>query len=107
MKRICKKSARVGLVLIGSLSLAACDQAPTQRDIYASREDCAADWGAKPANCEPVRDARTGLWHYWGPSYMYGSRPITGNGVVSRAIGSHVSRGGFGSSAASRGSSGS
>ena len=99
----CKRSRRVGLVLIGSLSLAACEQAPTQRDVYASREDCAVDWGEPGKNCEPVKDHRTGAWRYYGPHYNYGSRPATMNHGASRAIASHVSRGGFGSTAAAHG----
>jgi uncharacterized protein YgiB involved in biofilm formation len=107
MKRTWKKSSRVGLVLIGSLALAGCGDSASQRDIYASREDCSADWGQKPASCEPVRDARTGLWRYYGPSYLYGSRPYTGNTGLSRVIATNVTRGGFGSSAHFHGSSGS
>jgi uncharacterized protein YgiB involved in biofilm formation len=105
MKRTRKKSSHVGLVLIGSLALAGCDESPTQRDIYASREDCAADWGQKPTNCEPVRDARTGMWHYYSPGYAYGSRPSNFSGGTSRAVGTSVSRGGFGSSGHAHGAS--
>lgn len=90
--------------MIGTLALTACDQAAMQRDIYASRADCAADWSGTPTNCEPVRDAHTGIWHYYGPSYLYGSRPMMGTGGKSRAIGTHVSRGGFGAIGGGRGS---
>ena len=99
MKRKQKRSARVGLVLAGSLALTACEEAAMQRDIYASREECARDWGDKPANCEPVKDPRTGSWRYYSPGYEYGSRPGYVHGGPTHAIGTQVTRGGFGATA--------
>lgn len=104
MKRVLRKSHRVGLVLMGSLSLAACGESVQQRDVYATREDCAVDWGEPGKNCEPVRDQHTGAWRYHGPMYSYGERPATRNAGASRAVASHVTRGGFGSMAAAHGS---
>jgi uncharacterized protein YgiB involved in biofilm formation len=100
MKRILKKSPRVGLVLIGSLALVACEQAATQRDIYGSREDCMRDWGPKPVNCEPVRDVHSGLWRYYSPGYDYGSRPSNFGGGPSHAMSTQITRGGFGATSA-------
>jgi hypothetical protein len=100
MKHILRKSPRVGLVLIGSLAMTACNETAMQRDIYSSREECARDWGDKPANCEPMRDAHTGFWHYYSPGYAIGSRPGYVHEGLSHAIGTHVTRGGFGASAA-------
>ena len=112
-----KSSARVTLVLIGVAALtAACQRGAEQRrDVYATREDCLADWGNKPQDCNPATDpkhASRGFWY--GPLYGAGSS-YTGSGWTSRtgsrSIGSSsfgsssssVSRGGFGSSAHSSG----
>lgn len=94
-----KSSLKITLVLIGALPLAGCYQAPLQRNLYASKEDCLADWGNQPSDCEEARDqprTRSGSYHYWGRTY--------GGGDVAhqstRAVGkSTVSRGGFGASA--------
>jgi uncharacterized protein YgiB involved in biofilm formation len=109
-----KSSARVTLVLIGVATLAGCGRAPEQRDVYATREDCLADWNSKPEDCKPATEARHSSRGFWyGPMYPipYG----TGSGVFSRgssrsigssSSGTHsssVSRGGFGSSARSSG----
>lgn len=104
MQRLLKKSPRVGLVLIGSLALGACQQAPMQRDIYVSREECERDWGPKPTNCDPVRDPHTGSWHYYSPGY-WGAPPYIHSGAT-HAIGTHVTRGGFGFSGAAHASTG-
>jgi len=110
-----KSSARITLVLIGVAALAGCGRAQKeQRDVYASREDCLADWGNKPEDCKPGTEARHASRGFWyGPIYPipYG----TGSSVFSRGstrsigssgAGTHsssVSRGGFGSSAHSSG----
>jgi hypothetical protein len=104
-----KSSARVTLVLLGVATLAGCGRGDDQRrDIYASREDCLADWGNTPQDCTPATDAshrRSG--YFYGPSYIYHSG---GSGATwtrgSRSIGSapsHASRGGFGASGRSSG----
>ena len=104
-----KKSARVTLVLIGLTALAGCGEDDQRRDVYASREDCLADWGNKPEDCTPATDQRhASRGYYYGPYYGYHS---TGSGSTwtrssSRSLGhysgsSHSSgttRGGFGSS---------
>lgn len=106
-----KKSARVTLVLIGLTALAGCGEDDRRRDVYASREDCLADWGNKPEDCTPATDQRhASRGYYYGPYYGYHS---TGSGSTwtrsssSRSIGhsysggshsSGTSRGGFGSS---------
>jgi len=117
-----RSSSSVTLVLIGASALTGCGQQSSEtlrRDMYASQADCAQDWGADPTKCEPVRQSgRTGSssTHYYGPSYPHGSYGSTRSTYAegstsearpgSRAVGTaHVSRGGFGSSASSHGSS--
>jgi len=108
-----KKSARVTLVLIGLAGLAGCGEDDRRRDVYASRDDCLADWGNKPEDCTPATETRhAGRGYFYGPYYGYHS---SGSGSTwtrssSRSIGSYsgsssrgISRGGFGSSG--RGSS--
>ena len=107
-----KSSGRVTLVLIGVAALTACSRADDQRrDVYASREDCLADWGNKPEDCSPATEPRhAGRGWFYGPSYSYHS----GGGYMwthiargtSRSLGStssHTSRGGFGASGRSSG----
>ena len=116
MKRLRKSSARVTLVLIGLSALAGCGDDDNRRDVYASREDCLADWGAKPEDCTPASESRhAGRGFFYGPIYPYRS---SGSGSSwtsrsssssSRSIGSSswgssggsTSRGGFGGSARS------
>ena len=107
LKRLRKSSSRVTLVLIGLAGLGAltgCEKEEIRRDVYASKEDCLADWGNSPKDCEPAYDRPTGngaRTHYYGPSYIHsGSRsPSRSASRSSRAMGSSsVSRGGFGSS---------
>lgn len=108
-----KSSARVTLVLIGVATLAACgDEQEKRRDVYATREDCLADWANKPEDCKPATEARHAQHGFWyGPIYPipFGTSSgsaWTGSGVRSgsHALGSStVSRGGFGSSAHSSG----
>lgn len=107
LKRLRKSSSRVTLVLIGLAGLGAlsgCSKEEVRRDVYASKEDCLADWGNSPKDCEPAYDRPTGngaRTHYYGPSYIHsGSGSSSGySGRSGRAIGSSsVSRGGFGSS---------
>jgi uncharacterized protein YgiB involved in biofilm formation len=74
-----RSSARITLVLIGSAAMAGCSPSPTDivSDHYASREECAADWGA-PAYCDRVSVAGAGgsggQVYYRGPTYYAGSR---------------------------------
>ena len=112
LKRIRKSSARVTLVLAGVAALAACGRNEEQRrDVYASREDCLADWGNKPQDCTPATERRHAGGGYWyGPTYgvpygyssgsawtpRSGARAI-GSSAVGGSSGS-VTRGGFGSS---------
>ena len=108
MPRPRKSSSRVTLVLIGLASVAAgCNRVPpeTKRDVYASREDCLADWGNKPEDCVPATPARTG-GVYYGPSYRvpwwrgwHGGSTGTRSHALSSVPSHGVSRGGFGSSA--------
>src|SRR5207245_6481256 len=74
-----KSSAHVTLVLLGAAAIAGCsDSGPTaadNRDVYASREDCLADW-RDPKECEEgsAQDSRGGRRSYWyGPTYSTGS----------------------------------
>jgi uncharacterized protein YgiB involved in biofilm formation len=104
LKRIRKSSSSVTLVLIGAAALGTtlggCGKDEVRRDVYASKQDCIADWGNDPKDCEPAFDRRTGsatTTHYYGRPYSYGggaSPSRTGKTIGS----STVSRGGFGSS---------
>jgi hypothetical protein len=111
-----KSSARVTLALIGVAALGAgCDSGQQRRDVYATREDCLADWNNKPEDCSPATEPRHASHGFWyGP--MYGGFTRGGSGWTSRSAsrsigsssfgsGSHssISRGGFGSSARSSG----
>jgi hypothetical protein len=118
-----RKSSRVSLVLIGLAALGGCSE--SRKDVYATKEDCLADWGNKPADCTPSTDKRhAGLGYFVGPAYAYnmfrglgggggggGWGDSSGGSSSSRSFSSSsssgsrsVSRGGFGSS--SRSSSG-
>ena len=112
-----KCSTRVTLVLIGAAALAGCGKnEELRRDVYASREDCLADWGNKPEDCTPATEKRhAGSGFFYGP-LVYGSMLRGGSGSAwtqnarpgSRSIGTSsagapsrstgISRGGFGSS---------
>ena len=113
-----KSSARVTLALIGVAALATgCSRDEEQRrDVYATREDCLADWANKPEQCTPATEQRhASRGFYYGPFYgiPHGySRdsswtPRSGARAIgsSSSGGSHssVSRGGFGSSGHSSG----
>ena len=111
-----RRSSKVTLVLIGLGVLAGCGEEQRQ-DVYASREDCLADWGKKPEDCKPSTDPRhSGRGYYMGPLVavpgMFGrgfSSLGDSSGSSSRSMGSSssssrsVSRGGFGSSSRSSG----
>jgi uncharacterized protein YgiB involved in biofilm formation len=116
-----KSSTRIKLVLVGVAALtAACQRGEEQRrDLYATREDCLADWANKPEDCKPAtepRHAAQGFWYgplysvassYWGTngwSARSGARSIGSSSFRSSSSSSSVSRGGFGSSARSSGS---
>lgn len=106
-KKVRKSSTRVTLVLIGLAGLAGCGN-DDRRDVYASREDCLADWGNKPEDCTPASEPRhSSRGFFYGPSYTHRS---SGSSIGSRSSGSSsrsagssssTSRGGFGSSARS------
>jgi uncharacterized protein YgiB involved in biofilm formation len=104
--KIRKSSAQVRLVLIGvaAASLVGCAKEDIRRDVYASKEDCLADWGQTPQDCEPAYDRPTGSathTNYYGRPYHYGGGGYTSSPSRSgKTIGSSssVSRGGFGSS---------
>ncbi len=110
LKKLRRSSGRVTLVLMGVAALAGCGRQEWQRrDVYASREDCLADWGNHPEDCTFATDARhRAHGFFYGPYYRYSSGGYSwGNGGRgARAIGStssHVSRGGFGASGRSSG----
>jgi uncharacterized protein YgiB involved in biofilm formation len=110
-----RKSTRVTLVLVGIAALAGCQRAQEpQRAVYASREDCLADWNNKPQDCTPATQpshASHGFWYgpvvpmpmYYGGSSGFSSARSLGTTSASGSS-SSITRGGFGSSA--RGSSG-
>ena len=54
LKKLRKSSSHVTLVLIGVAAIAGCGE--QKRDVYASREDCLADWGNKPEDCTPATE---------------------------------------------------
>ena len=110
-----RKSSRVTLVLIGLAALGGCGD-EKKRDVYASREDCLADWGSKPEECTPSTDPKhRGTGYFYGPLYVPRSSGFlgwaggsdsdsSGSSMRSRSSGSSsVSRGGFGSSSRSSG----
>ena len=120
LKKLRKSSGRVTLVLIGVAALSGCGDDVERRDVYATREDCLADWGNKPEDCSPATDPKhSSRGYFYGPAYMH--RSGTGSSWTSRSssgrsIGSSsssrsyggssssgTSRGGFGSSARSSG----
>lgn len=99
-----KSSRSITLVLVGVAALAGCTE--QRRDMYATREDCLADWGNKPEDCIPANPGHGAGGVYYGPSYnvpwwrgttshISGSRSHAVSSVSSRS----VSRGGFGGSA--------
>ena len=109
-----KSSARVTLALIGVAALTAGCGEEQRRDVYATKEDCLADWGNKPQDCTPATEQRHASHGFWyGP--FYGGHTRSGwssSRSTSRSIGSSspgsgsrssISRGGFGSSARSSG----
>ncbi len=109
MRRGIRKSAKVTLVLIGVSALAGCGGDDTRRDVYKSREDCLADWGNKPEDCQPATNPEhRRLGYFYGPSYtynsMWGSRGWTSTSsshsrsAFSTSSHGSVSRGGFGAS---------
>ena len=114
LRKLRKSSARVTLVLIGLSTLAGCSgEDDTRRDVYASREDCLADWGNKPEDCTPATDPRhRSSGYFYGPMYANrswgsGHTWTSGSSRTGRSIGSSsssssshssISRGGFGSS---------
>ena len=112
MRRERKSSLRVSLVLIGVAAVSACGEDDHRRDVYASREDCLADWANRPQDCTPATEPRHASSHYWyGPVYADRSSSAgadwMSNARGARSIASSkagVARGGFGSSA--RGASG-
>ena len=110
LKKLRKSSGSVSLVLIGVAALAGCGD--HRRDVYATQQDCLADWGNSPKDCSPATDSRHSNRGYWyGPSYAghtsSGSNWSRSSGTFSSARSSGAtgssSRGGFGSSG--RGSS--
>ena len=109
------KSRRCGatltLVLIGTAGLPGCDgDAQTAaRDVYRTRADCQRDWGDDPKKCE-YQDSGSHSGFWFGPSYGYGSTRSAGGTMAARngsnAVGTAVTRGGFGSSASAHVSGG-
>jgi uncharacterized protein YgiB involved in biofilm formation len=120
-----RRSQRIVLVLIGTVSLPACapDTHGVVHDRYASLQECSADWG-RPEVCDQDKDSRPlpsafggPRIAFRGPNYPVGYREeaqyearrqalqlgaldMSGRGAANHAIEQAVpSRGGFGSSA--------
>ena len=112
LKKLRKSSSRVTLVLIGVAALGGCGGDDSRRDVYASREDCLADWGNRAQDCTPAtEDKHRGRGYFYGPTYAHtsGTSGTSWNRSTgtSRSLGSTssgTSRGGFGSSSSSSGS---
>ena len=103
LKKLRKSSGRVTLVLIGLATLTACGEDEHRRDVYATREDCLADWGNRQQDCTPATDpSHSSRGYFYGPGYTHSSSrgASSWSGGSSRSIGSSssgTSRGGFGS----------
>ena len=114
LKRLRKSSGRVTLVLIGVAALGGCGGDDSRRDVYATREDCLADWGNKAEDCTPAtEDKHRSRGYFYGPAYTHRSSSGSSGtswtrSGTSRSIGSSsgTSRGGFGSSSSSHSSGG-
>ena len=107
------------LVLIGLAALGGCGG--QRQDVYASRDDCLADWGNKPEDCKPSTNPKhSGMGYFvgplvahslwgrgltsWGDSSSGSSSSSSFRSSSSSSSGSRsVSRGGFGSSSRSSG----
>lgn len=110
LKKLRRSSSRVTLVLVGVAALAACGrQDGERRDVYASREDCLADWGNRPEDCTFATDERhRAHGFFYGPYYRYSTGGLHWGSSAhgARAIGStssRTTRGGFGASGRSGG----
>ena len=114
-KRRLRKSARIRLVVLGTITLGACgqsqDPAVSSRYVYGMYTDCVHDWGEQ--NCRDRSSPSSGFGTFYGP--YYGSRvdlpsgqsvnagtreqpavhPTTGEKLGAKSL--SVSRGGFGS----------
>jgi uncharacterized protein YgiB involved in biofilm formation len=114
-----RRSSQVTLVLIGVAAIAGCsrEEDRIQRDVYASKADCLADWGNQPEDCTPAAEAsQAARGMFSGPYYVRpwysGFGSWTGGHTSTHSIGSShsgssssgVARGGFGSSSSSHGS---
>src|SRR3954464_3519939 len=68
-----KSSAHVTLALIGLATGAGCSRDPEmKRDVYASKQDCLADWNNKPEDCTAATDRPRhsgGGFFFYGPMY--------------------------------------
>ena len=106
-----RKSSKVSLVIIGLAALGGCSE--QRQDVYASRDDCLADWGNKAEDCKPSTNPKhAGMGYFVGPMI---ARSFWGSGFGSDTAGSSsssrssfrsgssgsTSRGGFGSSSRS------
>jgi uncharacterized protein YgiB involved in biofilm formation len=114
-----KSSRHVTLVLLATLVACGQEERTLRRDVYASRDDCVADWG-DAVKCEQPYGTGHGVGggtYWYGPAYrsgQFGSNPSSETpGTVdsarpgSHAVAtSHVSRGGFGASGAAHSSGG-
>lgn len=108
LKKLRKSSSQVTLVLIGLAGLgglSGCSKEEVRRDVYATKEDCLADWGNNPASCEQAKDrprTSSGGHYFYGAPYSHlgSSSSVSSTGArSSRAVStSTISRGGFGSS---------
>lgn len=125
--KVWRRSTKISLIFLASVSLTACGyfRHEAQQNIYSSLEDCVQDW-KDPDLCKPGNtgiDSRP-VDFYSGPLFRIRSgqllirendkdryvMPPTGAGITTtRSVGTvkvPITRGGFGTSAGSRGGSG-
>jgi hypothetical protein len=84
-----KKSKTIALIItpvLSTLLFNACSSdAPTNRDVYQSKEDCQRDWGDEEL-CEQMNDEDSDEYRrgggvfvsrpFWGPQYYPGDRTV-------------------------------
>ena len=102
-----KRTEMICLALLGgSVGFNELYHGTVYRDQYASRADCISDWGINERDCQPATTGSGTGGRYYGPSYERGARPQTYASALAQGQ-TRIARGGFGSSGARFGHSGS
>ncbi|QDH83687.1 hypothetical protein [Achromobacter phage Motura] len=84
-----KRSAKITLVLLGTMALTACgdgnESRQTTRQQYKSMADCQREWGTDSRNCTTSSSG-----HFFGPLYFWnhstGTPMVVGAGGETRAV---------------------